>query len=123
MTLGERGPGPTRATVLHSSRDAVSRDAGTRGRHDGQVDRRRLVSTAVAVVAMGLALLGMGIWAGGDRTGGDWQWMLAVALVYAPAGVALVRRSSRLSVVFLTMAVSAGVSLLAGEHAAAVAEG
>lgn len=87
------------------------------------MDRRRVASTAVAVLAVSVALAGMAVWAGGDRAGGDWQWTLPVALVYGPAGVALVRRSPRLSALFLTMALSAAVSLLAGEQAEAIAEG
>ena len=77
----------------------------------------------VAGLSVVVAMLGMAVWWGGPRDGGDWAWTLAVALVYAPAGAAVISRAPRLGVTFLVMAASSGIALLAGEQAEAVAAG
>ncbi len=104
----------------------------TGGRPDGHHGRVRDVpvgltsrvgAAVVAGAALGVAVLGMAVWWAGPRDGGDWAWSLAVALVYGPAGVAVLTTAPRLGRVFLAMAASSGVALLAGEQAAAVASG
>lgn len=91
----------------------------------GLTGRRGAVVVAVAVAGAGLvvALLGMAVWWAGPRDGGDWAWSLGMALVYGPAGAAVVTTAPRLGRVFLVMAATSGVALLAGEQAAAVAAG
>ena len=84
---------------------------------------RPFAAGLVTCLSVVVALLGMAVWWGGPRDGGDWAWTLAVALVYGPAGVAVVGRSPRLGVTFLVMAASSGMALLAGQQAEAVAAG
>ena len=84
---------------------------------------RRLCAVVAASLSVAVSLLGMAVWWGGPRGGGDWAWTLAVALVYGPAGVALVGRAPRLGATFLVMAGSSAVALLAGQQAMAVAAG
>jgi signal transduction histidine kinase len=69
------------------------------------------------------ALAGLAVWWGGDRSSGDWQWTLPVALVYGAASFPLARRAPVLTAAFSLMALSAGLSLLAGELAEGAAEG
>jgi signal transduction histidine kinase len=77
----------------------------------------------VAALSVVVALLGMAVWWGGPRDGGDWAWTLAAALLYGPAGAAMISRAPRLGVTFLVISASSGVALLAGEQAEAVAAG
>ena len=51
------------------------------------------------------------------------MWSLCVAVIYGPAGVVLASRAPRLAGVLSAMGLSAGVALLAGEHAEAAASG
>ena len=84
--------------------------------------RRNLV-VAAALAGVAAALAGMAFWAAGPRGGGDWVWSLCVAVIYGPAGVVLASRAPRLAGVLSAMGLSAGVALLAGEHAEAAAAG
>lgn len=78
---------------------------------------------ALALVGVLCALAGLGVWWGGDRSSGDWQWTLPVAMVYGAAAFPLARRAPVLAAAFSLMALSAGVSLLSGEVADGAAEG
>ncbi len=94
--------------------------AGRPRRHDAGVRTLRFLLPALGVA---MALAGVAVGWGGSRDEGDWTWSLTIALVYGPTGAFLLPRMRALGTVFAVMGASAGLALLAGEQAEAVADG